>query len=404
MSEAVRRGHDPRVVGEALLAKLRDVFLHRMGDPLVQLSDTARERVVRWSEDFSDRDCTRALEAIGEALREMRQATDARIPLEVALVRLTRAEADTSLEALADRVDRLERGAPSAATAGSAPDAPPRAAPPAAATGGEASSPAEGSPGSGGGRPLDAARAFLAEKAGVRAPEVEHVVGAPPVPLPHRLPRPPRRRHRATQHHRRPPREARSRTGANAQTRVATYAADRTATDADYQGSALHPTPSSSGLPSQEELTIAWADQVLPKLGGLTKAMYAAGRFTDTAGAKAIFAVPNAVHREKSLQKLPEVEAALAAHFGRAVPLELVVEGEQPSAKPAARPDASDRRRLAANAGPPSTARPHSRRPRSDDEIGEIGDPSELADTPVDDRTTVDRVIEAFPGAEVVDP
>ena len=37
------------------------------------------------------------------------------------------------------------------------------------------------------------------------------------------------------------------------------------------------------------------------------------------------------------------------------------------------------------------------------DEIDEIGDPSELMDAPADDRTTVDRVIEAFPGAEVVD-
>ena len=181
VSEAVRRGHDPRVVGEALLAKLRDVFLHRMGDPLVQLSDSARERVVRWSEDFSDRDCTRALEAIGEALREMRQATDARIPLEVALVRLTRAEADASLEALAARVDRLERGAPSTATAERAPDAPPRAASPSPTSHDDASRPAEtASTSSGGGRPLDAARAFLEDKAGVRAPDIEPV-GAPPV-------------------------------------------------------------------------------------------------------------------------------------------------------------------------------------------------------------------------------
>ena len=100
---------------------------------------------------------------------------------------------------------------------------------------------------------------------------------------------------------------------------------------------------------------------MLPKLGGLTKAMYAAGRFTDTSGAKATFAVPNAVHREKSLQKLPEVEAALAAHFGRPVPLELVVEGEQGSTKSSAHAPALPHRQL-----PP--ARPRSvtgRHPRN---------------------------------------
>ena len=52
---------------------------------------------------------TRALEALGEAIVEMRQAPDARVPLEVALIRLTRPELDTDVAALLERVARLER-------------------------------------------------------------------------------------------------------------------------------------------------------------------------------------------------------------------------------------------------------------------------------------------------------
>ncbi len=419
VSEAVRRGHDPRVVGEALLAKLRDVFLHRMGDPLVQLPDTARERVVRWSEDFSDRACTRALEAVGEALREMRQATDARIPLEVALVRLTRSEANASLEALADRVDRLERGAPTSASNGAVAEATrpatpePRvtdreATPPAKAD--EASPPAEATT-SAGGRPLDAARAFLADKAGVRVPDVDPAHAAPvaaaPPPPPPTTPAPPRSAATAPP----TPDVSPDPEPANAAEPPPAPPAEQPShptADADDRRSAAAPTLSSNGLPSREELTIAWGDQVLPKLGGLTKAMYAAGRFTDTSGAKATFAVPNAVHREKSLQKLPEVEAALAAHFGRPVPLELVVEGEQASPKSAPRSGASapaTPRDDAESSAHEASASPSAPAPLGEvDEIDEIGDPSELIDAPADDRTTVDRVIEAFPGAEVVDP
>ena len=51
----------------------------------------------------------RALETLGTALVEMRQAPDPRVDLEVAFVRLCRPVADRSLDALADRVETLER-------------------------------------------------------------------------------------------------------------------------------------------------------------------------------------------------------------------------------------------------------------------------------------------------------
>ena len=50
-----------------------------------------------------------ALEAVGTALVDMRQAPDPRIPLEVALVRLTRPDAGGDLDALVARIEQLER-------------------------------------------------------------------------------------------------------------------------------------------------------------------------------------------------------------------------------------------------------------------------------------------------------
>ncbi|MCU1368992.1 MAG: dnaX, partial [Ilumatobacteraceae bacterium] len=134
VSDAVSSGRDPRVLGEALLSRLRDVFLQRMGAPLDHLPPAEQERVQVWADQLGDRATTRALEAVGDALLEMRQAPDPRIPLEVALVKLSRVDGDTSVDALAARVAKLEAalaaGVPSAAP-GPAPAAAPAAPAPA---------------------------------------------------------------------------------------------------------------------------------------------------------------------------------------------------------------------------------------------------------------------------------
>ncbi|MEZ5205688.1 MAG: DNA polymerase III subunit gamma/tau [Acidimicrobiales bacterium] len=122
-------GANPRVLGEALIARLRDVFLTAMGSELDRLSDRDRERVAEQARRLGPAGATRALEVLGEAFVTIADAPDQRIPLEVALVRLTRPEADTTLAALAQRIDRLEQGS----TAGTAPTRP-AAAPPATAS------------------------------------------------------------------------------------------------------------------------------------------------------------------------------------------------------------------------------------------------------------------------------
>ena len=54
----------------------------------------------------------RMLDGLGRLQSELRWAPDARLALEVALLRIARPEAELTLEALAERVSELERGAP----------------------------------------------------------------------------------------------------------------------------------------------------------------------------------------------------------------------------------------------------------------------------------------------------
>ena len=72
-----------------------------------------RARVADQAERLGPATTVRALEVLGAALVEMRHATDPRVLLDVALVRLANPAADDSPAALLERIERLERsGAP----------------------------------------------------------------------------------------------------------------------------------------------------------------------------------------------------------------------------------------------------------------------------------------------------
>ncbi|MBA2496798.1 MAG: DNA polymerase III subunit gamma/tau, partial [Acidimicrobiia bacterium] len=107
--EAVRSGRDPRVLAERLVARMRDAFLASVGVPLDHLPDADRARVAHLVDGAERPFLTRAIEVLGATLVDMRQAADARITLEAALVRLADPTADTSTSALLDRIERLER-------------------------------------------------------------------------------------------------------------------------------------------------------------------------------------------------------------------------------------------------------------------------------------------------------
>ena len=108
VGDAVGRGRDPRTIGEMVLAGLRDAFLTAMGDPPARLSEHERARAADLASRMAPAAMTRALETLGRALIDMRQAPDPRVDIEVALVRLCHPDEDRSLEALAQRIQRLE--------------------------------------------------------------------------------------------------------------------------------------------------------------------------------------------------------------------------------------------------------------------------------------------------------
>ena len=141
--------------------------------------------------------------------------------------------------------------------------------------------------------------------------------------------------------------------------------------------------PTAGDGPSRDELTLVWADQVLPHLSARAKPVLAAGHWIDTDGGVAL-AVPNEPHRARSEQHRAELEAALAAHFGRPVPVTFVLEPSTP-----ARPRGTGER--GARAAP-------------DPEPEEAIDPAELVDAgPEHDLAPFERVTQAFPGAELMD-
>ena len=110
LSQAIRSGRDPRIIGESLIDRLRDGFLFALHAPTDHFSDHQRERASSLAEVIKLATLTRALETIGSTLIGMRQSSDPRIDLEVALIRLTHPELSSEIGALIERIERLEAG------------------------------------------------------------------------------------------------------------------------------------------------------------------------------------------------------------------------------------------------------------------------------------------------------
>jgi hypothetical protein len=145
--------------------------------------------------------------------------------------------------------------------------------------------------------------------------------------------------------------------------------------------------PAAAVGPSRDELTLAWADQILPELPRAARAVLAAGHWVDTPQGVAL-AVPNEPHRVRSEQHRADLESALPRHFGgRTLPVRFVVDDGVPAlpARPSERP-AADR--------PPPVG----------PDVDEAIDPAELVDAAPDDYVApLDRLTQAFPGAELLD-
>ncbi|HEX2577465.1 MAG TPA: DNA polymerase III subunit gamma/tau [Aquihabitans sp.] len=432
VAEAISAGRDARILGEAVLARLRDIFLLRMGGGTAHLPPGDLARVQAWADQLGDRATTRALEAVGDALLEMRQAPDPRIPLEVALVKITRVDADVSIDGLLARIAKLEDAVAAGAAAPHAtpaaptgeastppPSAPaidrtPRTEAPTAVD--RSTSPPAGRPAPPprpGARPADGARAQLAANRAERpapparpapgesttsaaaeapaAPPASPTPAATPTPSPGARPVPP------------DPAPGPA-TGPIAGTPAASSPpapSERRPTaptppakgDPDPGPAPGAETPAAGALPTPEQLIAIWNESVLPSLGGLAKAMYAVGRFTATEGSTAVLAFPNEVHRQKCEQKRGEVEQALSERLGSPVTLRLVVDsagdrGDDPGDAQAG-PRGGGRRAP----GPP---------PEDDFDLGGQ-DVHDLDDAPDAPTGGLDALTQAFPGSELVE-
>ena len=110
LSNAIQSGRDPRVIGEALISRLRDAFLFGLGSSTVHMSDHQQSQARELHEKTKLATLTRAIETIGSALIGMRQSFDPSIDLEVALIRLTHPTLSTEMSALIERIEQLESG------------------------------------------------------------------------------------------------------------------------------------------------------------------------------------------------------------------------------------------------------------------------------------------------------
>jgi len=392
LADATVQGRDPRGVGEQVLDKLRNAFLSAMRVDLSHLTEADRAAAADHAERLRPAAITRALEVLGTALVDMRQAPDPRIPLEVALVRITRPESDISPDALLARIERLEE----AGRDGSGRSLPPAAAPSAGAA------PSGGSPAAEARNRLAEVRKSEAEATPAPEPEPEPTAVAEPVvrgaaeetpaaadPEPPAEPEPAPPIIAAVPD---PEPEPDPRPEPEPAPVVALVPDPEPAPEPEP---ALARAAGSGDLPSRDELTLAWGDRVLTGLRPKVKMLFAAGRFLENTAAAAAFALPNATHVTRCEPLKADVEAALAAEFGRPVPLVLVVDGGGDAPEP---PPVTDDATPVAPSGGPAPA------PRSEmaEAMADIGPVEDLEDAG-DASTGLDQVTGIFGKVEVLE-
>ncbi len=104
-----REGWDPEQLAESFAAEVRQVFLLQVAPEVADAVDVDRERLDAWGTQLGLARTVRILETFGLAMREMKSAPEKTVVLEVALVRLIKPDLDHSIEALDERLTRLER-------------------------------------------------------------------------------------------------------------------------------------------------------------------------------------------------------------------------------------------------------------------------------------------------------
>ncbi len=338
---AVRRGRDPLQFAVEVVERLRRDFLDLVGAAGIDGTAGMHGDSAEVLASLGTARCVRVMELVGGAIVAMRDAPEPRITLEVALIQAARPDADTQPAALFDRVERLERRLEALGSAPTERPAPPPAPP--GVTPEEprplATAPAPVPPG-----PEDSVLSRLA-----------HLPRAPRGPEP----------------------------------------SSRPASGVGPGGSEAGAPPDA---PNREDLVIAWADEILPKLRPKVRAIYQAGRFVGTDGPDALLVLPNDAHILHAEPLRAEVVEALSRHFGRPVGLRLVAETTT-TARGSAAPSRRVRR------GPTRTNLGSADEDLVDElarEADQEPQPTPGGQPPSSATVIEDRLREAFPGAEEV--
>lgn len=307
VSDAVAAGVDPRDLAYRLTRKLRDIFLAGAG---VTSSDLTSEDIVTLTHTAGEMTRAvnvRALELLGQALIDMRQAPDPRLVLDLALVRLFANELST--QAASRQGDKTPEGnqEPNRTSNKEAPAA--------------------------------RAREALASTEASNSPDETSSVAAPPPPPPPPAPAPP------------PPAPAEL-------DRESTLSVDPTAKPVGQDLSLAH-------------VSEVWQEKVLPGISAKARARFQAAKVKDVPNGRVQLELPNATHKERCEQLKGDIEKALSSHLGGDVSVELLSVDESQSAEV----DVPEPR------------------------IEEVVDPSEFEGGTDTGPTSVERVLEAFPGA-----
>ena len=300
VSDAVAAGVDPRDLAYRLTRKLRDIFLAGAG---VTSSDLTSEDIVTLTHiagEMTRAVNVRALELLGQALIDMRQAPDPRLVLDLALVRLFANELST--QATSRQGDKTPEGnqEPNRTSNKEAPAA--------------------------------RAREALASTEASNSPDETGSVAAPPPPPPAPAPA--------------------------ELSRESTLSVDPTAKPVVQDLSLAH-------------VSEVWQEKVLPGISAKARARFQAAKVKDVPNGRVQLELPNATHKERCEQLKGDIEKALSSHLGGDVSVELLSVDESQSAKV----DAPETR------------------------IEEVVDPSEFEGGIDTGPTSVERVLEAFPGA-----
>jgi DNA polymerase III subunit gamma/tau len=113
LEELSERGHDLGRLVIDLLEHLRQLMLaQHLGDvpESAATSAEARERLQAQANQLGEGTVLRLVDLLAVAVDDMRQGGDPRLPLELALVKVTRPASDLSRESIAFRLERLEQG------------------------------------------------------------------------------------------------------------------------------------------------------------------------------------------------------------------------------------------------------------------------------------------------------